>query len=67
MCCIYTSCYCSCRTVVAIAGYEYLDFATTILTFFLVNVMLFLSAYVLTKVIHMYRIYIYIYYMYTAV
>ena len=53
---MYTTSYCSYRTVVAIAGYEYLDFATTILTFFLVNVMLFLSAYVLTKVIHMYGI-----------
>jgi hypothetical protein len=36
-------------TIVAIAGYTYLDFATTILTFFLVNVLWFLSAYIVTK------------------
>lgn len=51
---MYTSCHCFYRTIGAIAGYEHLDFATTILTFFLVNVMLFLSLYVLTKVIYMY-------------
>ena len=34
----------------AIFGHSFLDFATTILTFFLVNVVIFLSAYVITKV-----------------
>ena len=52
-------CSCFCRTIVAIAGYTYLDFATTILTFFLVNVLWFLSAYIMTKV-HIYSIYMYI-------
>lgn len=36
--------------VVAVAAYEKLDIATTILTFFLVNVLYFLAAYVITKI-----------------
>lgn len=42
--------YIPCRAVVAVAAYEELDIATTILTFFLVNALFFLAAYVITKV-----------------
>lgn len=38
------------RAAVAVAVHESLDFATTILTFFLVNFLFFLTAYIVTKV-----------------